>query len=72
MPQEASKDMAVGIGRVEVKSTRGKLELQGLGQTPKGQKFVRKTVPINSKGPSEKGFKNALELAVKELLETSP
>lgn len=60
--------MAAGIGTVEVRRARGKLVVQGLGQTPRGTRFIRQTTPLSVKTVTDKGFKSQMETAVTDML----
>lgn len=61
--------MASGIGTIQVKRERGKLVLQGLGKTPRGQKFIRDTEPLSAKNMDSPSFKADLSDAVKDMLD---
>lgn len=61
--------MASGIGTVEVKRTHGKLTVQGLGQTPRGQRYIKKAIPLKAQDPSDPKFKEELAAAVEKLFE---
>lgn len=60
--------MANGIGTVEVKRQRKALTIMGMGQTPRGQKFIKKSIPITAPRMNDKKFKAELAAAVEELL----
>lgn len=65
--------MAVGIGTIQVKRERGKLVVQGLGKTPRGQKFIKDTEVLGVKSPADPDFKTQLGAAVSKMLaESSP
>lgn len=59
--------MTAGIGTVHVKRSRGTLVLQGMGQTPRGQNFIRQTIDLESKTTEDPDFKKHLETAVAEM-----
>lgn len=63
--------MAAGIGTIQVKREHGVLVVQGLGKTPRGQKFIRRTTPLKSKNITSKGFKSEMRTAVEEMLAQS-
>lgn len=60
--------MANGIGTVQVKRERGKLVVQGLGATPRGQKYVKENVVLVAPHMSSPNFKGQLSTAVKQML----
>lgn len=60
--------MTNGIGTVQIKMERGVLVLQGLGQTPRGQKFIRQSVSLGVKSSSDPAFKANLKTAVEGML----
>lgn len=60
--------MAHGIGTIQVKRERGKLVVQGLGQTPRGKRFIRQTVVLSAPRIGAKEFKTELSTAVSEMM----
>lgn len=60
--------MTNGIGRIEVRTERGKLVLQGLGKTPRGQNFIRETIDLGVKTSEDPEFKAHLATAVVKML----
>lgn len=60
--------MANGIGTVEVRRSHGKLVVQGLGRTPRGTKFIRKTTPLTVTKITDKKFKTEMAAAVEQML----
>lgn len=59
--------MAVGIGTVQVKRSRGDLIVQGLGKTPRGQNYIKDTKPLGVKSTADPEFKTRLAAAVVEM-----
>lgn len=59
--------MASGIGQVEVRRSRGKLVVRGLGQTPRGQKFIKHSVELSAKSTADPAFKSELKAVVTEM-----
>lgn len=59
--------MAVGIGTVVVKRSRGLLVVQGLGKTPRGQNFIKDTEPLNVKSSADPAFKGNLKAAIEKM-----
>lgn len=59
--------MAAGIGTVEVKRSRGKMVVQGLGKTPRGQNFIKQRKELSAKTPADPAFKSELKTAVTEM-----
>lgn len=64
--------MPAGIGTVEVKKQRGKIVVNGLGQTPRGQNFIRKQKALGVARISDPKFKSEMAAAVTELLSETP
>lgn len=64
--------MASGIGTVQVKRSRGKLVVQGLGQTARGQRFIRQTIDLEVKNTRDPNFKSNLRTAIAEMFAQSP
>lgn len=64
--------MSIGIGTVEVRSSHGKLVVQGLGRTPRGQKFIRNKEALGVKSPGDPLFKSELAAAVRKMFAESP
>lgn len=62
--------MTLEVGQVHVKRQRGVLVVQGMGQTPRGQKYVKKTVEIDAGKVTDKDFKGKQAAAVAELFES--
>lgn len=60
--------MSNGIGTVEVKRSRGKLVVQGLGRTARGTKFIRTTTELKAAKLSDKNFKSEMATAVDQML----
>lgn len=60
--------MASNIGKVEVKRERGKLVVQGSGETPRGKAFIRSTVVLAAERTTDPAFKEEISAAVKEML----
>lgn len=60
--------MANRIGTIEVRRQRGKLTVQGLGKTNRGQRFIQQTVEIDAKSMADKEFKEQMAAAVKQIL----
>jgi len=60
--------MANGIGTVVVRRQRGKLTVQGLGQTPRGQRFIRSAVELDVDQVRDPEFKDEMATAVEKLL----
>lgn len=64
--------MAAGIGTIQVKRERRTLVVQGLGQTPRGQKFIRQTIDLKCKSTADPAFKANLRTAVAEMFAQAP
>lgn len=60
--------MANGIASIHVRVQRKKLTVFGMGQTNRGQKFIKNHVAIEATRMSDKNFKNELAAAVDEIL----
>lgn len=59
--------MAKGIAQVQVKRQRGKLNVQALGETPRGQRYLKKSIAIDAPKMGDKKFKEQLPAAVEAL-----
>jgi hypothetical protein len=59
--------MAARFGTIQVKSVRGRPVLIGMGKTGRGQRYIKKSVPIDCKNIRSKDFKSQLAAAVAEL-----
>lgn len=59
--------MTVGIAQIHVKRQRGKLVVQGMGQTPRGQKYIKRSEDIAAPKMTDKEFKAELATAVAKL-----
>lgn len=59
--------MAIQYSTIEVRKMRGKLVLVGLGQTERGQRYIKSQVPIGSTSMTSKDFKSKLASAMTEL-----
>lgn len=64
--------MAIGIGTVEVKMSRGTLVVLGLGKTPRGTKFIRDTEALSVKSPADPKFKAELGQAIAKMFAERP
>ena len=60
--------MTVGIAQIHVKRQRGKLVVQGMGQTPKGQKYIKASEELSVSNIGDKDFKAQMSAAVGKLL----
>lgn len=56
------------IVRLEVKRVGKKVVLNGIGQTARGTKFIVRQVPLPHPRTSKQEFRDALALAVPEIL----
>lgn len=60
--------MGNGIGTVEVKRVRDHMVIQGLGQTPRGQNFIRSKEVLETGNMASKDFKAQLEAGIRKML----
>lgn len=60
--------MAAGIGQVHVRVHKGHVELQGMGQTPKGQRYIKKAEELEAAKFADPKFKGELATAVAKLI----
>lgn len=63
--------MSKGIASVHVRRQRGRLVVQGQGQTPRGQRFIRDTKELRVQKVSDKDFKTEMATAVDEIFAES-
>lgn len=54
-----------------VRKSRGLITVQATGQTPRGNTFVKKAIPLTVRSLSDPKFKQELSEAVTELLGSS-
>lgn len=54
---------------VEIRKKRHGLILQGIGRTPRGQKFLIAEVALKEKSSKEKDFKGDVKTAVNKMLD---
>lgn len=59
--------MTNGIAMVEVKKQRGKLVVQAIGTTPRGQKFLGEAVVLTAPSIAAPNFKSEMAAAVEKL-----
>ena len=59
--------MSETYGTVEVKRTRGKMTIIGLGRTGRGQRYIKKVVPTEATTPTDPKFKAEQATAVAKL-----
>ncbi len=64
--------MAIGIGTVQVKREHGVLVVQGLGKTPRGQNFIKDTIPLDVKSTADPAFHGKLVAAVAQMFTEKP
>ena len=60
--------MAKGIAQVHVRKTKGHMTVIAMGQTPRGQKYIKQSVPLKATEPIDKDFKSEMKTAVDEML----
>lgn len=60
--------MASGVFTIRVRGKRGKMYVQSMGRTARGIKFIKETIEINSKSPTDPNFKQELRNAVDKLM----
>lgn len=58
-----------GVASLRFRKVRGSMEVQTLGRTARGQKYVKGTIKLKAKNPADPEFKNELAAAVTELLD---
>jgi hypothetical protein len=56
------------VSAIEVKRQRGRLVVVALGQTPRGQSFIKGIGVLNSREMTDESFKTDLAEAVKDIL----
>lgn len=55
-------------GAIEIRKQRGRLVVNGIGRTPRGQKFIAKQVKLTVKDMGDPAFKSEMASAVNEIL----
>jgi hypothetical protein len=61
--------MATGIRAIEVKRSKGVLRVTAIGETPKGQRILKKSIPLSVESPANPKFKKELADAVYEIMQ---
>lgn len=59
--------MASSYGTIHLKVVNKRLKVIGMGQTPRGQNFIKQVVGMNARSPADPKFKAELATAVDEL-----
>lgn len=59
--------MANGITSIEVRKQRGKVQVLGMAQTPKGQKYIRDRVELEVKDSRDPKFKSEMAAAITQM-----
>lgn len=59
--------MAHGIAQIHVRTSRGKLIVQAMGQTGRGQSYLKEAVELTAKTPADPNFKSELAAAVTKI-----
>lgn len=67
VPPQLENNMAKGIGTVEIRVQHGKLTVVGLGKTPRGQRYIKESIPLEAKDMFDPNFKTELAEAVEKL-----
>jgi len=60
--------MAKGIGQVHCRESRKRMNVIAMGQTARGQRYIKKGITLKAKKPSDPDFKQELAAAINELL----
>lgn len=60
--------MGYGIGTIEVKRTRDQMVIYGLGQTGRGQKYIKAKEVLGVKSMADPQFKAQLEAGMKKIM----
>jgi hypothetical protein len=64
--------MASGIATIHVRRSQGKLKVIGMGQTPRGQAYIKRTEVLEVKTPADPKYKGEMAAAVEKLFAESP
>lgn len=59
--------MGKGIGQIHVRGRRNAIEVDGMGQTPRGQRFIRSKSTLKVKSFADKDFKTELATAIAKM-----
>lgn len=62
--------MRSGVSGLRFKKERGRMVVQTLGRTARGQRYIKETIEIEAAGPGDPKFKGELSAAVIQLLRT--
>lgn len=60
--------MTKGVGQIHVRLVRGHMRVIAMGQTPRGQRYIKQEVAMKAKTPADPEFKTELATAVEEIL----
>jgi hypothetical protein len=60
--------MSKGIASVHVRNVRGKLSVEAMGQTPRGQKYIKDEDVLATPKMADPKFKGELAAAITKLL----
>ena len=63
--------MAKEYASIQVKKQRGGFVVSGMGQTPRGTKYIRAKLPIKAKSILDPNFKKEVSQAVLDLFDES-
>ncbi len=63
--------MASGFGTIQVKISRGTLTVQGMGETPRGQRYIRQSERLKASRISDPQFKSEMAAAIAKLFDQS-
>ena len=60
--------MGKGIAQIHVRKMKGHMTVFAMGQTPRGQKYIKSSVPLSAIAPNDKNLKGEIASAVEEML----
>lgn len=60
--------MASGISAIHVKRQQGKMMVLAMGQTPRGQRYLKDLAVLKEEQLSDSNFKASLGIAINEIM----
>ena len=64
--------MTTGIAQIHARVTKGHVIVLGMGQTPRGQRYIKNSETLSATSFEDKNFKAELATAVEKLLPQGP
>lgn len=62
--------MSFEAARFEVKRSRGGLVVRAIGRTERGQKYIKKSIPIAARTIADQKFKSEMAAAIAQMFDS--